>query len=123
MDNINPVTIAHDIILQAAQGIPLQGDVRMADELLWYQARELYDLHAKGMITADIGAERKNKILGSYTGNRAREQQYTTSNQQVAALFRGIETAARDYAKTKTLDNADKLYYALYHVLPKGCGA
>lgn len=122
MEEINPVTVAHNIILQAAQGIPLQNNPRMCDELLWYQARELYDLYAKGMITADIGAERKNKILGTYIANRACEQQYIASNHQVAALFSGIESAARDYAKAKTLDNADKLYYALYHVYPKGCG-
>lgn len=123
MEEINPVTVAHNIILQAAQGIPLQNNPRMCDELLWYQARELYDLHAKGMITATIGAERKNKILGTYTANRAREQQYTASNQQVATLFKNIELAAHAYAKDKTLDNADKLYYALYHITPKGCGA
>lgn len=119
MEEINPVTVAHNIILRAAQGIPLQNNPRMCDELLWYQARELYDLHAKGMITATIGAERKNKILGAYTANYTREDQYTISNQQVATLFKNIELAAHAYAKDKTLDNADKLYYALYHITPK----
>ena len=34
---------AKNIILQAAQNLPLQGKQSPADELLYYQARELYD--------------------------------------------------------------------------------
>ena len=71
---VNLSITAKNIILQAAQNTPLQGTPTPADELLYYQARELYDLHAKGMITAAIGAERKNKIIAAYIINSNREQ-------------------------------------------------
>ncbi len=119
----NPVTDAQGIILQAAQGIPLQGEPTPADELLYYQARELYDLHAKGMITAAIGAERKAKITASYITNANREQQYTRSNMQIAEFYKSIEKAGRDYAKNRTIENADQLYYEVYHMIPKGAAS
>lgn len=114
---------AKNIILQAAQNLPLQGEQSPADELLYYQARELYDLHAKGMITAAIGAERKNKIIAAYIANANREQQYTRSNMQIAEFFKSIEKAGRDYAKNRTIENADQLYYEVYHMIPKGAAS
>ncbi len=100
--------------------MPLQGEQSPAAELLYYQARELYDLHAKGMITADIGAERKAKITAAYITNANREQQYVKSNYQIADFFKSIENAGRNYAKDRTIENADKLYYEVYHMIPKG---
>lgn len=117
---VNLSTTANNIILQAAQNLPLQGERSPADELLYYQARELYDLHAKGMITAAIGAERKNKIIAAYIINSNREQQYTRSNMQIAEFYKSIETAGRNYAKDRTIENADQLYYEVYHMIPKG---
>ncbi len=111
---------ANNIILQAAQNLPLQGERSPADELLYYQARELYDLHAKGMITAAIGAERKNKIIAAYIINSNREQQYTRSNMQIAEFYKSIEAAGCNYAKNRTIENADQLYYEVYHMIPKG---
>lgn len=111
---------AKNIILQAAQNTPLQGTPTPADELLYYQARELYDLHAKGMITAAIGAERKNKIIAAYIINSNREQQYTQSNMQIAEFYKSIEAAGCNYAKNRTIENADQLYYEVYHMIPKG---
>ena len=114
---------AKNIILQAAQNAPLQGAPTPADELLYYQARELYDLHAKGMITAAIGAERKNKIIAAYIINSNREQQYTRSNMQIAEFYKSIEAAGCNYAKNRTIENADQLYYEVYHMIPKGANA
>ena len=114
---------ANNIILQAAQNLPLQGERSPADELLYYQARELYDLHAKGMITAAIGAERKNKIIAAYIINSNREQQYTRSNMQVAEFYKSIEAAGCNDAKNRTIKNADQLYYEVYHMMPKGVNA
>lgn len=115
----NAVNNAQKIILQTAQNLPLQGDVSPADELLYYQAKELYTLHANGLITAAIGAERKNKIIASYIVNTNREQQYITSNMRIGVFYKAIEAAGRDYAKSRTIEAADKLYYEVYHMLPK----
>lgn len=114
---------AKNIILQAAQNLPLQGERSPADELLYYQARELYDLHAKGMITAAIGAECKSKIIAAYIINSNREQQYTRSNMQIAEFYKSIEAAGCNYAKNRTIENADQLYYEVYHMIPKGVNA
>lgn len=114
---------AKNIILQAAQNLPLQGERSPADELLYYQARELYDLHAKGMITAAIGAERKSKIIAAYIINSNRKQQYTRSNMQIAEFYKSVEAAGCNYAKNRTIENADQLYYEVYHMIPKGVNA
>ena len=50
MDNSNLVERAEEIIKLAAQGLPMQGKTKPFDELLYYQAKELYGLFAKGMI-------------------------------------------------------------------------
>lgn len=72
------------------------------------------------MITAAIGAERKNKIIAAYIVNSNREQQYTRSNMQVAEFYKSIEAAGCNYAKNRTIKNADQLYYEVYHMIPKG---
>lgn len=120
---VNLSITANNIILQAAQNLPLQGERSPADELLYYQARELYDLHAKGMITAAIGAERKNKIIAAYIINSNREQQYIRSNMQIAEFYKSIEAAGCNYAKNRTIENADRLYYEVYHMIPKGAAS
>ena len=51
-------------------------------------------------------------------GNAVREKLWVDQNRQTAALFKGIETAGTAYAKNRTLDNADSLYYAIYHIRP-----
>lgn len=35
-------------------------------------------------------------------------------------FMKAVETAAKDYAKEQTLDNADRLYQAVYGMLPTG---
>lgn len=111
---------AKNIILQAAQKQPLQGEQSPAAELLYYQARELYELHAKGMITAAIGAERKAKITAAYITNANREQQYVRSNQQAAEFYKSIELASHAYAKSPSIETANALYKSIYNLLPKG---
>lgn len=109
---------AKEIIQLAAQGLPLEGNYRMPDELLYYRAKELYDLHAKGMITAIIGAERKQTILHEYFDDCKRDQMHADYNRQTAELFKGIEAAFTDYMQDRTLENADNLCYAIHHVRP-----
>ena len=118
MDNSNLTERAEEIIKLAAQGLPMQGKTKPFDELLYYQAKELYGLFAKGMIEKQTGAERRQKITKAYIGNCKREKLWADQNQQTAALFKGIEAAGTAYAKNRTLDNADSLYYAIYRVRP-----
>ena len=118
MENSNLTERAEEIIKLAAQGLPMQGKTKPFDELLYYQAKELYGLFAKGMIEKQTGAERRQKITRAYIGNCKREKLWADQNQQTAALFKGIEAAGTAYAKNRTLDNADSLYYAIYRVCP-----
>ncbi len=111
---------AQEIINMAAHGELLQGEQSPAAELLYYQARELYELHAKGMITTAIGAERKAKITAAYIANANREQQYVRSNQQVAEFYKSIELASHAYAKSPSIETANALYKSIYNLLPKG---
>lgn len=111
---------ANEITLMAAQNIPLQGEQSPAAELLYYQAKELYDLHSKGMITAEVGKERKKQIISSYISNTSLEKRYTEQNIKTATFFKTIELAGRNYAKDRTIDNANAFYKAVYGLLPKG---
>ena len=118
MNNSNLTERAEEIIKLAAQGLPMQGKTKPFDELLYYQAKELYGLFAKGMIEKQTGAERRQKITRAYIGNCKREKLWADQNRQTAALFKGVEAAGTAYAKNRTLDNADSLYYALYRIRP-----
>lgn len=117
---VNLSITAKNIILQAAQNLPLQGEQSPADELLYYQAKELYDLHSKGMITAEVGKERKQQIISSYISNINIEKRYVEQNFQMAAFWKTIEATGRNYAKDRTIDNANAFYKAVYGLLPKG---
>lgn len=114
------LTTANEITLMAAQNIPLQGEQSPAAELLYYQAKELYDLHSKGMITAEVGKERKKQIISSYISNTSLEKRYKEQNIRTATFFKTIELAASKYAKDRTIDNANAFYKAVYGMLPKG---
>ena len=118
MENSDLTERAEEIIKLAAQGLPMQGKTKPFDELLYYQAKELYGLFAKGMIEKQTGAERRQKITRAYIDNCKREKLWADQNRQTAALFKGIEAAGTAYAKNRTLDNADSLYYAIYRVCP-----
>lgn len=117
------LTTANEITLMAAQNIPLQGEQLPAAELLYYQAKELYDLHSKGMITAEVGKERKKQIISSYISNISLEKRYKEQNIRTAIFFKTIELAASKYAKDRTIESADQLYYEVYHMIPKGVNA
>lgn len=114
------LTTANEITNMAAQNIPLQGEQSPAAELLYYQAKELYDLHSKGMITAEVGKERKQQIISSYISNINIEKRYIEQNFQMAAFWKTIEAAGRNYAKDRTIENADAFFKAVYGLLPKG---
>ena len=116
MDNSNLTERAEEIIKLAAQGLPMQGKTKPFDELLYYQAKELYGLFAKDMIEKQTEAERRQKITRAYIDNCKREKLWADQNRQTAALFKGVEAAGTAYAKNRTLDNADSLYYAIYRV-------
>ena len=74
------------------------------------------------MIEKQTGAERRQKITRAYIGNCKREKLWADQNRQTAALFKGVEAAGTAYAKSRTLDNADSLYYALYRIRPSAGG-
>ena len=118
MDNSNLTERAEERRKLAAQGLPVQGKTKPFDELLYYQAKELYGLFAKGMIEKQTGAERRQKITRAYIGNCKREKLWADQHRQSAALLKGIEAAGTAYAKNRTLDNADSLYYAIHRVCP-----
>lgn len=56
----------------------------------------------KGMIVHSVYAERQNRIV--------RERLSAHS----AQMFKAVESAANAYAKERTLENADRLYEAIY---------
>ena len=70
------------------------------------------------MIEKQTGAERRQKITRAYISNCKQEKLWADQNRQTAALFKGIEAPGTAYAKNRTLDNADSLYYAIYRVCP-----
>lgn len=110
---------ADEIAVSAAQNTLPSEKLSLAENLLWYRLRDLYQGFAKGAISKEKAAEEKKKVLKQYNSDRQKEADVARYFDYHAALYKSIESAATAYKENKTIENADKFVEAVYGVKMK----
>ena len=108
----------NELLLAAANGQFPTENIDIIDQLLWYKAKDLYRDFAAGAITKELGLHRKIKILRDYRAEKAKQRNQVSLYKATADLYKNISSATALYAKSRTLQNADIMYQALYKMLP-----
>lgn len=103
---------------EAMRGEPMPKDLSLVDQMAYQALASMHSRFRSGAITREQGALEKQKLSLEY--NKAVNQRQRESNmaQHYAEQNIRIESAANSYAKERTLENADKLYKALYGMEP-----
>lgn len=101
--------------LAAKQEMPPDG-MTYVDWLLWYMLRDIYRDFKTGKLDAQKGAERKQHSLSVWEKESFRIRQLNELADSAGKLWKRVETAANDYRKNRSLQNADKVIEAIYNV-------
>lgn len=100
----------------AMRGEEMPDGLDMVDQLNFLCLRSLYGQVHSGTIDRATGSREKGRLI--YQRNLW-ERKLMLQERMVrrsAELFRSVELAANAYAKERTLENADRLYHALYGI-------
>ena len=91
-------------------------DLRSQAQCVLFQAfRNLYDYAKRVQMPPEQGRREKHEIMKAYEINRFLEEMQEQTNQ----MWKRIEIAAANYAKAPSVENADKLYEAIYRTKRK----
>lgn len=94
-------------------------DLRSQAQCVLFQAlRNLYDYARRVQMPIEQGKREKAQILEAYRINRFLEAMQEDTNK----MWKRIEIASSNYAKTPSVETADKLYEAIYRVKRKEAG-
>lgn len=108
------------LVKWAKQGRAMkETEMTKAESEMFYLLCNLYAAYRHGGLTAEDGAKRKERILNNFWARKQEDDFRKTMGSHYAELKKRIESAANAYAKNRTLENADKLYKALYGMEPK----
>ena len=100
----------------AFRGEPMPELRSQAQVLLFLHFRNLYDYAKRIQMPPEQGTREKHEILKAYEINKFLEDLQEQTNQ----MWKRIESAASEYRKNPTIENADKLMKSLYRVDRKG---
>jgi hypothetical protein len=103
---------------EAIRGEPMPKDLSLADQMAYQALSSMYSRFRVRAITREQGAEEKKKLFLTYDKAYRQREREVNMAQHYAEQNARIESAANDYAKDRTLENADKLYKALYGMEP-----
>ena len=91
-------------------------DLRSQAQCVLFQAlRNLYSYAKRVQMSPDQGRREKHEILQAYKINRFLEE----VEESTVQMWKRIEIAAANYAKSPSVENADKLYEAIYRAKRK----
>lgn len=94
-------------------------DLRSQAQCALFQAfRNLYDYAKRVQMPPEQGRREKHEILRAYKINRFLEE----VEESTVQMWKRIEIAAANYAKSPSVENADNLYEAIYQAKRKGAG-
>ena len=91
-------------------------DLRSQAQCVLFQAlRNLYSYAKRVQMSPEQGRREKQEIMQAYKINRFLED----VEESTVQMWKRIEIAAANYAKSPSVENADKLYEAIYRAKRK----
>ena len=98
---------------QAMQGQPLQKGLDIADSCLYIALKNLYAMYRNKLISRKDAKEEKQRLIYNWTTDKSKIE---FLNRDSAALKNKIGDASDNYKNNPSIENADKLYAAIYNL-------
>ena len=107
-----------DLKIAAYNGITPSEPLCCPERAFFLQAKEIYAQYHDKRITQSESAEAMRQAIQDYERDMVERQNGIDALHRIADLFKEVELVTTAYRKDRTLENADSLYYALYHIRP-----
>ena len=102
----------------AMKNDPMPDGLNFQDQVLYQGLRYLYRQFKSGAISREQGAKEKKAMLLEH-GKITQEVNYISRySKYYANIYATLEQSSNAYTKERTLEHADAMYEALYHVSP-----
>ena len=98
---------------QAMTGDVCPKQLDVADTCAYIALKNLYAMYRKGLISRKDASEEKKRIVYNWTTDKSKIE---FLNRESETLKRKIGSASEKYAKEPTIENAERLYCALYNL-------
>lgn len=98
---------------QAANGEPLPDGLTLEDQLLFLSLRNLYKAYRNGFIGKENATAEKGKLMYEHERRQRIENMNRRCAKHTTDMWASIGAQARDYAKNRSLETADKLLRAI----------
>jgi hypothetical protein len=103
---------------QAMSGDEMPENLTLEEQLAYQALAHLYGRFRLKQIDRDKGHTEKGKIKCAYEKQSRSAQINSELAKHHVAVLKAMEGAASDYAKNRSLEAADRMYQALYGMLP-----
>lgn len=98
---------------KAMKGEPCPKELDIADTCAYMALKSLYRMYRHGIISRNDAAKEKETIVFNWETEKSKLK---FLNRETKELKEKIGTASAEYAKKPTIENAERLYCALYNL-------
>ena len=92
---------------------PLPIGLDIADQFLFLGLKYLYAMHRRGLISRDRASKEKEKLVFQWKTEKSKLE---FLSREAVELSERIKRASDEFKESRTLENADALYAALYNL-------
>lgn len=102
----------------AMKNDPMPDGLRFPDQVLYQGLRYLYRQFKAGTISREEGAKEKKRLMLERANISKEFDNVSRYSKYYATTYTNLAQASIAYAKERTLEHADAMYEALYHIAP-----
>lgn len=104
---------------QAMNGEEMPDGLSLEEQLAYQALAHLYGRYRMKLINRERGRAEKGKIAHALNCRKQKEDMSRRLAEYHTQLIKALEGAANDYAKSRTLEAADRMYQAVYGMRPR----
>lgn len=105
--------IEFDFERQAMHGQPLPKELDIADSCLYIALKNLYAMYKNKLISRKDAKEEKQRLIYNWKSDKSKIE---FLNRDSEVLKDKIGAASENYKNNPSIENADKLYAAIYNL-------
>lgn len=104
---------------EAMEGKDIPDGLELPDQLMFLILKNLYKQYYDGQISKETAMEEKTKARRKRDEDLQLIGKYHETYSRLTKMFAEVDKASSAYSQKRTLENADKIYFALYNEKPE----